>query len=83
VDSEQTTAIFGMLADIREQIGALGKGVDVLDERTKEILAEGKRTNGRVSALERFRWLVVGAAMAAAAVSTWAWDVWKTLNGKH
>jgi hypothetical protein len=76
MDTGQTDSINAALREISSRLG-------VLEERTTETLAEVRKTNGRVSALERFRWIVAGAGIVVAAVGTWAWDVWKTFNPKH
>jgi hypothetical protein len=75
MDSEQTSAIYGVLMEINSRLGAV-------EERTTETLAEVKKTNGRVTALEHFRWVIAGAGIVIAAIGTWAWDVWKTVT-KH
>jgi hypothetical protein len=49
--------------------------LDAIDQRSAEMLAQVKKTNGRVSKLENWRWAVVGGLAVLTTLVGW-YVVW-------
>jgi hypothetical protein len=71
-DTEIYQALIEHMARNSEFQVDLSRDIGRITEKLDAVHAEARKTNGRVTSLEQFRWKLGGAMMLAVAIAEWA-----------